>query len=129
MRIQTRLASSDLVRLFEGGSLAGLSEWQLLQPFLSHRDESAFAAWFLGSGRWCWGSAGGCWAIPPTSMTPSGDVSSPVQASRARPEGGRCGVAARSGRAGRQQARRARPGEDSGSGSAWASSSRGEASG
>jgi RNA polymerase sigma factor (sigma-70 family) len=39
-----RLATPDLVRLFEEGSLAGLSDWQLLDRFVSHRDETAFEA-------------------------------------------------------------------------------------
>jgi len=39
---QSRLASSDLVRLLDEGSAASLSEWQLLQQYLTHRDELAF---------------------------------------------------------------------------------------
>src|SRR3954447_329781 len=41
---QQRLTTPDLVRLFEEGSLAGLSDWQLLDRFVSHRDETAFEA-------------------------------------------------------------------------------------
>src|SRR5947209_2314233 len=41
---QQRLATPELVRLFEEGSLAGLSDWQLLDRFASHRDETAFEA-------------------------------------------------------------------------------------
>jgi RNA polymerase sigma factor (sigma-70 family) len=37
-----RLATAELVRLFDTGSLAGLSEWQLLERFVAHRDELAF---------------------------------------------------------------------------------------
>ena len=37
-----RLATSELVRLFDTGSLSGLSEWELLEQFLAHRDELAF---------------------------------------------------------------------------------------
>jgi RNA polymerase sigma factor (sigma-70 family) len=37
-----RLATAELVRLFETGSLSGLSEWQLLERFVAHRDELAF---------------------------------------------------------------------------------------
>jgi RNA polymerase sigma factor (sigma-70 family) len=39
-----RVAKPDLVRLFEGGSLAGLSDWQLLDRFVAARDELAFEA-------------------------------------------------------------------------------------
>ncbi len=37
-----RLATAELVRLFDGGSLSGLSEWELLEQYLAHRDELAF---------------------------------------------------------------------------------------
>ncbi len=37
-----RLGTSHLVRLFDGGSLSGLSEWQLLERYVVHRDELAF---------------------------------------------------------------------------------------
>jgi RNA polymerase sigma factor (sigma-70 family) len=37
-----RLATAELVRLFDGGSLSGLSEWELLEQFLACRDELAF---------------------------------------------------------------------------------------
>jgi hypothetical protein len=37
-----RLATAELVRLFDTGSLSGLSEWQLLERFVAHRDELAF---------------------------------------------------------------------------------------
>ena len=39
-----RLAIPELARLFEGGTVSGLSEWQLLERFLERRDESAFEA-------------------------------------------------------------------------------------
>ena len=39
---QNRLASSDMVRLLDEGSPASLSEWQLLEHYLAHRDELAF---------------------------------------------------------------------------------------
>lgn len=39
-----RLAIPDLARLFEGGTVSGLSEWQLLERYLERRDESAFEA-------------------------------------------------------------------------------------
>jgi RNA polymerase sigma factor (sigma-70 family) len=39
-----RLQKSDLVRLFEGGSLAGLADWQLLDRFSATRDGQAFEA-------------------------------------------------------------------------------------
>jgi RNA polymerase sigma factor (sigma-70 family) len=39
-----RLATPDLVRLFDSGSMASLSEWQLLERFVAHRDELAFEA-------------------------------------------------------------------------------------
>ncbi|MGC8642033.1 MAG: RNA polymerase sigma factor [Isosphaeraceae bacterium] len=39
-----RLAMPDLVRLFDTGSVASLSEWQLLERFVAHRDELAFEA-------------------------------------------------------------------------------------
>lgn len=37
-----RLATGELVRLFDSGSLSGLSEWELLERFLVRRDELAF---------------------------------------------------------------------------------------
>ena len=37
-----RLATAELGRLFDTGSLSGLSEWELLEQFLAHRDELAF---------------------------------------------------------------------------------------
>ena len=37
-----RLATAELVRLFDGGSLSGLSEWELLEQYLARRDELAF---------------------------------------------------------------------------------------
>ena len=37
-----RLATAELVRLFDSGSLSGLSEWELLEQFLARRDELAF---------------------------------------------------------------------------------------
>ncbi len=37
-----RLATPELVRLFDAGSLAGLSEWELLELFVARRDELAF---------------------------------------------------------------------------------------
>src|SRR5262245_31550132 len=37
-----RLAATELVRLFDTGSLSGLSEWELLVRFVSRRDELAF---------------------------------------------------------------------------------------
>jgi RNA polymerase sigma factor (sigma-70 family) len=39
-----RLAIPDLGRIFEGESISGLSEWQLLERYLERRDESAFEA-------------------------------------------------------------------------------------
>jgi RNA polymerase sigma factor (sigma-70 family) len=39
-----RLAAPDLERIFQGETVAGLSEWQLLTRYLEHRDELAFAA-------------------------------------------------------------------------------------
>ncbi len=41
MRTQ-QLATAELVRLFDSGSLSGLSEWELLEQFVAHRDELAF---------------------------------------------------------------------------------------
>jgi len=37
-----QLATAELVRLFDTGSLSGLSEWQLLERFVAYRDELAF---------------------------------------------------------------------------------------
>lgn len=37
-----RMATTELVRLFDTGSLSGLSEWELLVRFVSRRDELAF---------------------------------------------------------------------------------------
>jgi RNA polymerase sigma factor (sigma-70 family) len=39
-----RLATPDLERIFQGETVSGLSEWQLLTRYLEHRDELAFAA-------------------------------------------------------------------------------------
>ena len=39
-----RLATPDLERIFQGETVSGLSEWQLLARYLEHRDELAFAA-------------------------------------------------------------------------------------
>jgi RNA polymerase sigma factor (sigma-70 family) len=39
-----RLAIADLGRVFEGDSVSGLSEWQLLERYLERRDELAFEA-------------------------------------------------------------------------------------
>jgi RNA polymerase sigma factor (sigma-70 family) len=42
--IQHRLATPDLVRLLDEGSISSLSEWQLLERFVNHRDHLAFEA-------------------------------------------------------------------------------------
>ena len=39
-----RLAVPELGRVFDGGSITGLSEWQLLERYLERRDETAFEA-------------------------------------------------------------------------------------
>ncbi len=39
-----RLAIADLGRIFQGDSVSGLSEWQLLERYLERRDEVAFEA-------------------------------------------------------------------------------------
>ncbi len=39
-----RLAIADLGRIFQGESISGLSEWQLLERYLERRDELAFEA-------------------------------------------------------------------------------------
>ena len=39
-----RLAAPDLERIFQGETVSGLSEWQLLARYLENRDELAFAA-------------------------------------------------------------------------------------
>jgi RNA polymerase sigma factor (sigma-70 family) len=39
-----RLTSPDMERIFQGETVSGLSEWQLLARYLEHRDELAFAA-------------------------------------------------------------------------------------
>jgi RNA polymerase sigma factor (sigma-70 family) len=39
-----RLASPEMDRVFQGESISGLSEWQLLERYLEHRDEAAFEA-------------------------------------------------------------------------------------
>ena len=39
-----RLATPDLDRIFRGESVTGLTEWQLLERYLEHRDEVAFEA-------------------------------------------------------------------------------------
>ena len=52
----------DVARLFEGDSVAGLDEGELLERFATRRDEARRRSrrWSGGSGRWCWGSASGC---------------------------------------------------------------------
>ena len=39
-----RLATPELERIFQGETVSGLSEWQLLARYLEQRDELAFAA-------------------------------------------------------------------------------------
>jgi RNA polymerase sigma factor (sigma-70 family) len=39
-----RLAIADLGRVFQGETISGLSEWQLLERYLERRDETAFEA-------------------------------------------------------------------------------------
>src|SRR5262245_54753476 len=39
-----RLAIPELGRIFQGGSISGLSEWQLLERYLERRDQAAFEA-------------------------------------------------------------------------------------
>ena len=39
-----RLAPPDLIRIFQGDTVFGLSEWQLLERYLDRRDEIAFEA-------------------------------------------------------------------------------------
>ncbi len=39
-----RLVGPDLGRIFRGETVSGLSEWQLLERYLEHRDEAAFEA-------------------------------------------------------------------------------------
>ena len=39
-----RLVNPDLARIFRGETVVGLSEWQLLERYLHHRDEVAFEA-------------------------------------------------------------------------------------
>jgi RNA polymerase sigma factor (sigma-70 family) len=41
---QQRTAVPDLGRIFEGETVSGLSEWQLLERYLERRDETAFEA-------------------------------------------------------------------------------------
>ena len=73
------LASGSVVRqigsLFEGSSVAGLSDRQLLDRFTAQRDaagEAAFAALGdYGTARWCSASAVSFWAIDTTLKTPS----------------------------------------------------------
>ena len=50
-------------RLFGTGTVAGLSDAQLLARFRTQHDEGAFVAWWRGTGRWCWRSAVACCAI------------------------------------------------------------------
>ena len=49
---QHRLASPDMEQIFQGETVSGLSEWQLLARYLEHRDELAFEAWWRGTARW-----------------------------------------------------------------------------
>ena len=54
--------------LFESGTVAGLSDRQLLERFLASRDEgparSPSRRWWPVTGRWSWASAGGPWPTP-----------------------------------------------------------------
>ncbi len=45
-----RMAIPELARLFEGGSVSGLSEWELLERYRERRDESAFEALVIRHG-------------------------------------------------------------------------------
>ena len=45
-------------RIFAAGSVAGLSEGELLERFAARGDEAAFEAILRGMGRWCWEFAG-----------------------------------------------------------------------
>ena len=66
-----RLAPPDLIRIFQGDTVFGLSEWQLLERYLDRRDEIAFEAWWPGMVRWSWESAAACLPIRPMLTTHS----------------------------------------------------------
>ena len=55
-----RLASPDLERIFQGETVSGLSEWQLLARYLEHRDELAFAALVARHGPMVMGTCRAC---------------------------------------------------------------------
>src|SRR5947208_1654521 len=51
----TSLLSRDLRALYSAGAVGGLSDGQLLERFISHRDETAFEALILRHGPMVWG--------------------------------------------------------------------------
>ncbi len=58
----------DLIRLFDGGSVAGLGDGELLGRFAESGDGAAFEALVARHGPMV---LGGSWPIPTTSTTPS----------------------------------------------------------
>ena len=52
------MALGPIQRLFDEGTLTGLTDAQLVERFLDRRDEGAFAALVRGTARWSWRSAG-----------------------------------------------------------------------
>ena len=78
------VATGSVVRqlesLFEGGSVAGLSDRQLLERFIaggaSRPARPPSPRWWPGTGRWCWASAASSSATASTPRTPSRPSSS-----------------------------------------------------
>ena len=61
----------QLGQLFEGQSVAGLGEVQLLERFVDRATSRPSPRWWPGTGRWSWASAAGSWPTRSTSRTPS----------------------------------------------------------
>ena len=61
--------------LWTSGTLSGLSDAQLLGRFAGgggrRRPSRPSASWWIGTGRWCWGSAARSSGAPTTRTTPS----------------------------------------------------------
>ena len=74
--------------LFDGGSVAGLTDRELLERFTARRDAGGGSwrspRWWRGTGRWCWASAARSWATATMPRMPFRPSSSSWPARLAR---------------------------------------------
>ena len=70
-KLRSRSLATHFRSLFTGGTLTGLGEGQLLDRFVSRRDEAALKSWSPGTVRWSWPSAADGSTILTISRTPS----------------------------------------------------------